>query len=65
MKKLLAILLVLLTCISLFAGCGAKETDEIVLPTQVVPDTTENRQNAVLEFAWAFYRKNPYVQYDT
>ena len=34
------------------------------LPVQTVADTDENRIKAVLEFAWAFYRKNPYVQYD-
>ena len=35
-----------------------------ILPVQTVAETDENRINAVLEFAWAFYRKNPYVQYD-
>ena len=36
----------------------------IVLPVQNVEETLQNRQKAILEFAWAFYRKNPYVQYD-
>ena len=38
--------------------------DEIILPVQNVPETEENRVAAVLETAWAFRRKNPYVQYD-
>ena len=50
MKKFLALLLVLVTVLSLFAGCGGG-SDEIVLPTQNVEDTVENRQKAMVEIA--------------
>lgn len=38
--------------------------NEIILPVQNVPETEENRVAAILETAWAFYRKDPYIQYD-
>lgn len=63
MKKLLALVLVLVTVLSLFAGCGGN-SDEIVLPTVKVEDSLENRQQAGVEIAKALWRKNPYMQYD-
>ena len=63
MKKLLALMLVLITCISLFAGCGAQETDEIVLPVQKVENTYENRVAALLETAKAYHYKALNTQY--
>ena len=37
---------------------------EHLIPEQDVADTTENRQKAVIDYAWAYYYKNPYIQYD-
>jgi hypothetical protein len=63
MKKILALTLVLVTVVSAFAGCG-KADDAIVLPKVDVEDTLENRQQAAVEIAKSYWRKNPYVQYD-
>ena len=64
MKKYLALFLALVTLLGIFAGCGKTESAEVVLPVQVVEETTENRQKALIETAWAYWYKNPYVQYD-
>ena len=64
MKKFLALTLVLVTAISLFAGCGKSDSGNLVLPTINVEDTLENRQNAIVQTALAYYYKNPYNQYD-
>ena len=64
MKKLFAILLAAVLFVSLFAGCAKEESAEVVLPKQDVADTVENRQKAIEETAYAFYYKNPYLQYD-
>jgi len=65
MKKFLAVLLALVSLLSVFSGCAGEsaQSDEIVLPEQVVEETYENRQKAIIETAWAYYYKNPYVQY--
>ena len=62
MKKIIALILALVSIVCLFAGCGS--SDEIVLPKQNIEETAENRQQAMLATAWAYYNKNPYVQYD-
>ena len=64
MKKLVALALVLVTCLTLFAGCGSPKQETVVLPVQNVPETTENRYTAIAETALAYYHKNPYSQYD-
>ena len=64
MKKILALTLVLVTVLSVFAGCAKEESDAIVLPVVEVEDTVENRRQAAVEIAKSYWRKNPYVQYD-
>ena len=64
MKKIIALLLVSVLSLGLFAGCGSTQSDEVVLPVQDVADTVENRQKAIRETAFAYYHKNPYHQYD-
>ena len=64
MKKLIALMLAAVSILGLLAGCGKTDSDEIILPVQTVEDTYENRVKGVLETAFAYYRKNPYVQYD-
>jgi glutamyl/glutaminyl-tRNA synthetase len=64
MKKLVALTLVLVSLLTIFVGCGKSEEESLVLPVLTVEDTLEARQTAVVELAKAFWRKNPYMQYD-
>ena len=64
MKKAIAILLVIFSLAMLFTGCAKEENETVVLPVQDVADTPENRVKAMVETSLAYYRKNPYVQYD-
>ena len=64
MKKLVALTLVFVSVLTLFVGCGKSKEESLVLPVLTVEDTLEARQTAVVELAKAFWRKNPYMQYD-
>ena len=65
MKKSIALLLAVVSVLSLFVGCGKTESAEVVLPDlSFVEETLENRYNAIAETGLAFFRKNDYIQYD-
>ena len=60
MKRILALLLVLAMCLSLFAGCKRKQTDETqpsqeTQPTETVPAVDEKLEKA-LEYLRVFYK---------
>ena len=60
MKRILALLLVLAMCLSLFAGCKRKQTDETqpsqeTKPTETVPAVDEKLEKA-LEYLRVFYK---------
>ena len=71
MKKITALLLVLVTLVSMMAGCGSsgKEKTKLVDPGWVEPvydeieDTLENRQAALTATALAYYYKGNINQY--
>jgi len=61
MKKYLALLLAMLTFVSMFAGCGEKKEKEPEEPKIVYDDP---RQEALVVVAEAYYARRSYFQYD-